>query len=127
MRLNQITIPVSNIERSKTFYTNLGFHLLVDSPHYTRFLAPEGETTFSLHIADEKIVPGTVLYLESETMDEDVAALKAKGFVFDTEPEDMSWLWREAVLRDPDNHKIKIFHAGENRLNPPWRVKPDTV
>ena len=123
MRLNQITIPVSDIARSKSFYMRLGFRLLVDSPHYTRFLAPDGDTTFSLHLCDEPVVPGAVIYLESDKVDKEVDRLKARGFEFETEPEDMGWLWREAILLDPDGHKIKIYHAGKNRVDPPWRVK----
>jgi hypothetical protein len=37
----------------------------------------------------------------------------------------MSYLWREAVLHDPSGNKIKLYWAGENRLNPPWRVERD--
>jgi catechol 2,3-dioxygenase-like lactoylglutathione lyase family enzyme len=127
MRLNQITIPVSDIPRSRDFYNRLGFQLLVDSPHYSRFLAPEGDTTLSLHIVEEPIVPGAVIYLENDDMDAQVKDLKKRGFAFETDPEEMGWLWREAILLDPDGHKIKIFHAGENRIDPPWRVKSDTV
>jgi catechol 2,3-dioxygenase-like lactoylglutathione lyase family enzyme len=36
---------------------------------------------------------------------------------------DQTYLWREAVLRDPDETRIFIFHAGDNRLNPPWRLQ----
>lgn len=125
MRLNQVTIPVSNIERSRQFYQRLGFRLLVDSPHYSRFLAPEGDTTFSLHIEPGPIVPGAVIYLESDAVDDQVAALEELGFEFETQPDDMGWLWREAILRDPDGHMIKLYHAGENRIDPPWRVKPE--
>ncbi|MDM7984301.1 MAG: VOC family protein [Maricaulis sp.] len=123
MRLNQITIPVSNIPRSKSFYMRLGFRLLVDSPHYTRFLAPDGDTTFSLHLSEDDVVPGAVIYLESDKVDKEVARLQGRGFEFEAQPEDTGWLWREAVLRDPDGHKIKIYHAGKNRVDPPWRVK----
>ena len=35
---------------------------------------------------------------------------------------DQRWLWREAYLRDPAGNVICIFHGGENRRNPPWRV-----
>ena len=49
MRLNQVTLPVRDIARSKVFYQGLGFRLLVDSAHYCRLLAPEGDTTFSIH------------------------------------------------------------------------------
>jgi len=122
MRLNQITIPVSDIARSKAFYEQLGFRLLVDSPHYCRFLAPEGDTTFSLHI-EAVIHPGAVIYLEADDVDAEFARLKADGFVFETEPRDEGWLWREAILLDPDGHRIKLYHAGVNRIDPPWRVE----
>jgi hypothetical protein len=42
--------------------------------------------------------------------------------IFDTPPADQRWLWREARLRDPDGHELCLFHAGDNRLNPPWRL-----
>ena len=88
MRLNQITIPVSNIGRSKAFYMRLGFRLLVDSEHYTRFLAPDGDTTFSLHLSEEAVSPGAVIYLECDKVDAEVARLKERGFTFEDEAED---------------------------------------
>ena len=36
---------------------------------------------------------------------------------------DQPWLWREARLQDPSGNVICRYHAGENRLNPPWRVQ----
>lgn len=123
MRLNQVTLPVRDIARSKAFYLTLGFRLLVDSAHYCRFLAPEGDTTFSIHAEDGEIATGAVLYLESGDMDADFKRLIAAGVAFETEPADESWLWREARFRDPDGHPWKLYFAGENRVNPPWRVK----
>lgn len=35
----------------------------------------------------------------------------------------MHYLWREARLRDRDGHELRLYFAGENRLNPPWRLK----
>ena len=122
MNLNQITLPVREIARSKAFYLALGFRLLVDSPHYCRFLAPQGDTTFSIHVSEEAVQPGAVLYLECEDVDDTVARLEADGVRFDTRPQDQAWLWREALLRDPDGHGWKIYHAGTNRIDPPWRV-----
>ncbi|MHA6287963.1 VOC family protein [Maricaulis sp. CAU 1757] len=126
MKLNQITLPVTDIARSKRFYAGLGFRLLVDSPHYCRFLAPDGDNTFSIHVEAGEVVPGAVIYLESdsaEALDAAAARLEAGGVVFDLPPTDQSWLWREAELRDPDGHRIKLYFAGENRIDPPWRVK----
>ena len=125
MKLNQVTLDVSDIARSKAFYLRLGFRLIVDSPHYCRFLAPDGDTSFSIHVADRVAAPGATLYLESIDMDADKARLEAAGIVFDTEAADQRWLWREAELRDPDGHRWKLYHAGENRLDPPWRVSDE--
>jgi hypothetical protein len=65
---------------------------------------------------------GSVIYFEHEQLDDLVNTLKAKGFIFDQEATDQSYLWREAILHDPSGNKIKLYWAGENRLNPPWRV-----
>lgn len=124
MRLNQITLDVSDIAVSRDFYLKLGFRLVVDTDHYCRFQAPVGDTSFSIHLAETVTPSGTVLYLESDQMDEDYQRLVFAGIVFDGRPEEQSWLWREVVFRDPDGHRWKLFQAGENRLNPPWRVTP---
>ena len=63
-----------------------------------------------------------VIYLESDTLDADVARLKAAGFTFAQDPKDEPWLWREARLSDPDGNRLCLYWGGENRLNPPWRV-----
>jgi hypothetical protein len=41
------------------------------------------------------------------------------------DPVDQPYLWREAILLDPDGHRVFIYRAGENRLDPPWRLRPD--
>ena len=41
---------------------------------------------------------------------------------FDRLPTDERWLWREARLKDPAGNVLCLFHAGENRKNPPWRI-----
>ena len=66
---------------------------------------------------------GTMEGVESITLDEWVAELKENGIEFDQDPKDEKYLWREAVLHDPSGNKIKLYWAGENRLNPPWRVE----
>lgn len=37
-------------------------------------------------------------------------------------PNDKRWLWREAHLKDIDQTQLILYHAGENRLNPPWKL-----
>lgn len=122
MNLNQVTIPVTNIPEACHFYLRMGFTQIVDSPHYARFACPEGDSTFSLSLVDKAIDNPTVIYFEHQQLDEWVAELQANGFVFEQLPTDMDYLWREAILHDPSGNKIKLYWAGENRLNPPWRV-----
>ena len=59
--------------------------------------------------------------------DEQVAALKSKGIAFVQDPRDEPWLWREARLVDPAGNVICLYHAGENRLHPPWRLSTPSI
>lgn len=122
MNLNQVTVEVADIPRARAFYERLGLALIVSSPHYARFLCPGG-STFSIHRTEAVVPGGTAVYFECEDLDVRVAELKAVGVVFDTDPVDQPWLWREAWLRDPDGNRLCLYFAGENRVDPPWRVQ----
>ena len=122
MNLNQITLPVSNMVEASDFYLKLGFTQIVDTPHYARFECPLGGSTFSLSLEEDIFENGSIIYFEHERLDEWVEELKEKGIEFEQDPKNEDYLWREAVLRDPSGNKIKLYWAGKNRLNPPWRV-----
>ena len=125
MNLNQITVPSLDLTRSIPFYEKLGLKLIVKSPHYARFECPDGDSTFSLHQVDK--LPkgdGVFVYFECNDLDGKVSSLKEQDIVFDLEPTDQSWLWREARLKDLDGNQLILFYAGENKLNPPWRIEP---
>ncbi len=123
MNLNQVTLPARNLDETSSFYRELGFTQIVDSPSYARFECPDGGASFSLSQEEGEFENGAVIYFEHERLDEWVAELEARGIAFDERPKDRSWLWREAVLHDPSGNKVKLYQAGENRLNPPWRVE----
>ena len=123
MNLNQVTLPVTDMELATAFYRKMGFLQIVDTDHYARFECPEGSSTFSLSLEEGEFTNHGVIYFEHKELDDLVSDLKEKGFEFDQSPQDMSYLWREAVLHDPSGNKIKLYWAGENRLNPPWRVE----
>lgn len=125
MRLNQVTVPALDVERSIAFYLTLGLRLIVKAPHYARFELPDGESTFSIHLMDDTsgAAHGPSVYFECDDLDARVAALKAKGIAFDSGPADQTWLWREAWLTDPAGVKLCLYKAGEARRYPPWRVK----
>lgn len=123
MNLNQVTLPVTDMPKAVDFYQTLGFVLIVDTPHYARFQCPIGDASFSLSLEEEAFNNGSVIYFEHEQLDVWVEELTAKGIEFQQQPTDERYLWREAILLDPSGNKIKLYWAGENRLNPPWKVQ----
>ncbi len=122
MNLNQVTLPAQDYDESVAFYWQLGLRQIVDSPgRYARFECPGG-ATLSIHVESERQAGDAVVYLESDMLDAWVEALQAAGIVFETAPEDQSWGWREARLRDPAGNRLCLYRAGEYRRFPPWRV-----
>ena len=123
MDLNQVTLACVDYDASVAFYKALGLTQIVDSPpRYARFETPSG-STLSIHSGERvSTVSGTVVYFEVDDVDQTVAALQANGMEFESLPTDQRWLWREAYLNDPAGNRICIYHAGENRRYPPWRI-----
>lgn len=128
MNLNQITVPSLDLTQSIPFYEKLGLKLIVKSlPDYARFECPTGGSTFSIHRTDSLPTgDGIYVYFECDNLDAYVAELVEKGIEFDELPNDKRWLWREARLKDVDGNQLILFYGGENRLNPPWRLKEET-
>ena len=126
MRLNQVTVGCTDYDASVAFYSALGLTQIVDAPpRYARFETPGGET-FSIHAVDAVAEPTTIVYFECESLDRTVASLEEAGLHFTSGPRDESWGWREARLADPDGNVICLFHGGDNRRFPPWRIDGKT-
>jgi len=124
MNLNQITVPVIDVENSIIFYEKLGLKLIVKAlPHYARFECPEGNSTFSLHKV-EALPNGNGIWVcfEVLNLDDYIKDLIEKGIDVEELPNDKLWLWRESRLKDPDGNQLIIYFAGDNRINPPWRL-----
>jgi catechol 2,3-dioxygenase-like lactoylglutathione lyase family enzyme len=127
MNLNQVTLPSTNLERSVAFYRALGFNLIVSNyPTYARFECPVGSSTFSLDRVDTPPKgAAVVVYFECLNVDATYTELHARGITFESPPTDQPWLWREAYLRDPDGNLLCLYHAGDNRRDPPWRLRTE--
>ena len=123
MNLNQVTLPCSDYTATVQFYRDLGLTQIVDTPpRYARFETASG-STFSIHSSDSfEICPDVVVYFEVDDVDATVNQLRDRGMQFESEPVDQRWLWREAYLRDPSGNRLCIYHAGDNRRHPPWRI-----
>ena len=118
MRLNQVTVGTTDYEASVAFYKKLGLTQIVHSPpRYARFETPNGET-FSIHQMDT-VASTTTVYFEVDDVDAFVAAL---DLPLAHPPVDQDWQWREARLNDPCGNEICIYHAGDIRRFPPWRI-----
>jgi catechol 2,3-dioxygenase-like lactoylglutathione lyase family enzyme len=123
MNLNQVTISSANLERAIPFYQTLGLKLIVKSPQYARFVCPDGNSTFSIQEVDQfSAGNGIHIYFECDDLDQRVQDLTLKGIHFDEMPNDKVWLWREAHLKDLDGNHLILYFAGDNRLNPPWKL-----
>lgn len=125
MRLNHVTLIVTNLERSLVYYRALGLVPIVhEPPRYARFVCPDGDESLSVEVTGENPAPARAqLYFECPDIDRTVVQLKDQGITFDQNPTDMHYLWREARLRDPDGHDIRLYVSNGPRLNPPWRLK----
>jgi catechol 2,3-dioxygenase-like lactoylglutathione lyase family enzyme len=127
VRLNHVTLMASDVESSARFYVRLGLtQIVADYPDYARFVSPQGDTTLSLHRA-ERSAPARLasIHFEVDDVDHAVERLEQAGFRFASDPIDQPYRWREVTLLDPDGYRIYIYHAGKNRLDPPWRLAPD--
>ena len=94
IRLNQVSVPCTDVADPLDFYTRLGVVQIVASDHYARFVCPDGDTTLSVHEVHE-VADGAapVVYFEYDDLDLTVREPESAGVVFD-------------------------------RLNPPWRIPP---
>ncbi|ALJ01215.1 hypothetical protein DC20_04940 [Rufibacter tibetensis] len=117
MALNQVTVSVHHVSEAVAFYKGLGLHLIVHSPHYARFVCPDGLSTFSVHLHREgTFQPSTTtVYFECAQVDHAVSSQKAHGYVFEQDLKDKPWGWREAYLRDPSGNLICLYYAGQSR------------
>ena len=121
--LNHVAVPADDVAASERFYRTLGLAQIVRSrPGYARF-ETEGGVSFSVIAAeDSEALP--IAYFECGDLDVMVKYLKSQGVVFDTEPTDRRWGWREARLTDPAGNALCLYQAGEMRRYPPWRIEP---
>lgn len=123
MRLNQITLPASHLDETIHFYELLGLKLIVKTDHYLRFYNPIDFQTLSFELVSS-VNNQTIIYFEFDTLDElNNFVNKLSERLIVKQPVLEAWLWYETHVTDPNGNKIKFYYAGENRLNPPWKIE----
>lgn len=123
MRLNQVTLAVSDLDRSVAFYRRLGIEQIIADEGYARFACPERDRTVSLEVVASVPESATTVYLECDDYDGVVSALNRSGIAFEQGCVAEPWLWREARLRDPDGNRLCLFNAGTSRLSLPTHLR----
>jgi len=109
-RIQLVSVPVSDQERAKAFYTEtLGFELVADNPFGDQRwiqVAPKGaETGVTLVTWFETMPPGSTkgLVLETDDVDASYQELSARGVRFNSPVEEQFW-GRFATFDDPDGN-----------------------
>jgi catechol 2,3-dioxygenase-like lactoylglutathione lyase family enzyme len=121
-KINIVSVPVSDPDRSLVFYVDvLGMEVVNDSQlgptmRWVR-VAPEGaETSLTLVTWFPTMAPGSMkgLVLDTETLESDIASIKAAGVVIDGEIQEEFW-GRYVTFDDPDGNGIILREADQTQ------------
>ncbi len=111
--LEVVSIPVSDQEKSKAFYQNIGFELIIESDmgngsKWVQLGLPGQTTSITLVTWFSKSAPGSSQGLVVRTYDieKDVADLKAKGVEIDN-IDPTPW-GKFATFYDPDGNSLVL-------------------
>jgi catechol 2,3-dioxygenase-like lactoylglutathione lyase family enzyme len=110
-----VSVPVSDQDRAKKFYTQiLGLQLVRDDSsvpgiRWVQVSPAGGGTALTLVTCFDTMPPGSLrgLVLASSDLDADYKRLQALGVEFDQAPVEQPWA-TEAVLRDPDGNQVVL-------------------
>jgi glyoxylase I family protein len=113
-RLDHLFIVVSDLERSRRFYTEiLGLQVTVETDGYLRL---SGDGGFSIGMEqrppDQVGGRGIEIVVLVDDVDRRYQEMTANGAVFSGPPADQEWGARHAWLHDPDGYPISIFTPG---------------
>src|SRR5262245_64152412 len=111
IRLDHLTIPVSDVARSRDWYTNnLGLQVEFEIPQRkTVALKDDGDLTLFLYENPEiKVAPSCTLTFQVDDVDAKHRELSARGVAFDKAPQKLMWGYG-AELRDPDGYLVYLW------------------
>jgi predicted enzyme related to lactoylglutathione lyase len=101
-KIENITIPVSDLKKAINFYENiLGLKKRDEWSNYATLNI--GEMMLGLDPAPKADLQ---IYMNVDDVDKVYDTLKAKGVRFLTEPKDQYWGGRTAMFTDPDGNKF---------------------
>ena len=111
LHLDHLTISVSNLVRSKSWYTSvLGLVVEFEVPAHSAIALQDtgGFTLFLEQRPDFSGRPTCILTFRVDDVDRRVAELQTKGVSFESPPQKLFWGYG-AELRDPDGYLIRLW------------------
>lgn len=119
-RIHQVFVQVSDVERSRRFYEDLGFvfHRMdpADNSHYARIGAAELilHPDFGDELKSKERGAGCNTVFWVDDADAYYKEITDKGIATDQEPEDRPW-GREFHMRDPDGYVLEFIGPAGHR------------
>ena len=113
-QIGQMAIPVTDIERSISFYRDvLGMRFLFKAPPGLGFFDCAGVRLMLDAPAKENAGKGSVIYYKVKELQTTFEKLSAKGLIFEAKPHLIAKmpdheLWM-AFFRDPDNNLLALM------------------
>jgi catechol 2,3-dioxygenase-like lactoylglutathione lyase family enzyme len=111
IRLDHLAIPVSDVERSRGWYTtNLGLQIEFEIPQRkTVALKDDGDLTlFLFEPPGGPITPSCTLTFQVDDVDAKHLELAGRGVMFEKTPQKLMWGYG-AELRDPDGYLVYLW------------------
>lgn len=110
IRFDGISLPVSDVDRTVTFYQQFGFELLIRHDNFA--LLRMGKGTIGLLKMDlskwSSALRGAIhIELSTDNLDALYEQLQAQGVHFDSPPVDRAWE-RQMFTYDPDGYRLEI-------------------
>ena len=111
IRLDHLTLPVSDLDRSRRWYTvNLGLKIEFEIPE-RRTVALQDDADLTLFLVEtpqEDITPTCTLTFQVDDVDSKYLELNGIGVLFEKSPRRHFWGYG-AELRDPDGYLIYLW------------------
>ena len=113
-QIGQIAVPVSNIDRSITFYRDiLGMRFLFKAPPGLGFFDCAGVRLMLDEPAKDNAGKGSIIYYKVKYLQGMYETLSSKGLIFEAKPHLIAKmpdheLWM-AFFRDPDNNLMALM------------------
>jgi catechol 2,3-dioxygenase-like lactoylglutathione lyase family enzyme len=122
MKLELIAVPVSDVDRAKTFYVDqVGFipdhdHTLGEDVRFVQLTPPGSACSIAIGIGITRTAPGSAAGITLVVPDIDTARAELAGRgVSITEVQDMPWGARHAHFTDPDGNPWDLQEVPSHR------------